>query len=92
MAGLEVDYIIIEVDGESVLEYSDSHIVRLIRNAIDKAMERSVVLAVMAARIYDALVNSRMGKVYHIAQNTEFDVNAWSENKIFNVRYADKHL
>lgn len=86
MAGLEADYVIIEVDGKSVLEYSDSYIVRLIRNAIDKARDRSVVLAVMTARIYDALVNPRLGRVHSITQNAEFDVKAWSENKIFSVR------
>ncbi|VDL60140.1 unnamed protein product [Hymenolepis diminuta] len=88
LAGVKVNDVIIEVNGESVLEYSDSYIIRMIRNAIHESENRSIGLAVMPARIYDALMNPRNGKVYNIDQNAEMDVNTWSENKIFGVKLA----
>ncbi|KAL5108645.1 hypothetical protein TcWFU_002791 [Taenia crassiceps] len=86
MSGFEPDYHIVEVAGESVLEYDDSHIIRLIRIAIERSSARVVELAVIPSRFYDMLMDSRKGKVCTIVRDAEFDVNAWSENKVFGVR------
>nr|CDS27969.1 pdz domain containing protein [Hymenolepis microstoma] len=88
LAGLKVNDVIIEVNKESVLEYSDSYIIRMIRNAIHESENRSVELGVVPAKIYDALMNVKNGKVYKIDQKAEMDVNAWSDNKIFGVKPA----
>ncbi|VDO06714.1 unnamed protein product [Rodentolepis nana] len=88
LAGLKVNDVIIEVNKESVLEYSDSYIIRLIRNAIHESKNRSVVLGVVPSTIYDALMNDKNGKIYKIDRKAEMDVNAWKDNKIFGVKPA----
>ncbi|KAH9284273.1 hypothetical protein ECG_03191 [Echinococcus granulosus] len=85
MSGFEPDYQIVEVAGESVLEYDDSHIIRLIRTAIERSSTRATELALVPSRIYDILMDPRKGKVCTIVRDAEFDVNAWSDNKVFGV-------
>ncbi|KAL5965753.1 Syntenin-2 [Taenia solium] len=86
MSGFEPDYQIVEVAGESVLEHDDSHIIRLIRTAIGRSSARAVELAVIPSRFFDLLMDPRKGKVCTIVRDAEFDVNAWSDNKVFGVR------
>ncbi|VDM22714.1 unnamed protein product [Hydatigera taeniaeformis] len=86
ISGLEPDYQIVEVAGESVLEYDDSHIIRLIRTAIRRSLTRAVELAVIPSQFYDVLMDPRRGEVYTLVRDAEFDVNAWSDNKVFGVR------
>lgn len=86
MCGIQPDYRIIEVAGESVLEYSDSHIIRLIRNGINSTSAKSVELTVIPTRIYDVIVDPRKGQLFTIVKDAEFDVNAWTDNKVFGAR------
>lgn len=85
IVGLEPDYHIIEVDGQSVLNCADSQIVRLMRNAINRPNSRKVELAVIPERIYLALVNPKIGKHYNVIRNAGFNIGFWTENKVFGV-------
>ncbi|VDD82618.1 unnamed protein product [Mesocestoides corti] len=85
VCGFKPDYQIVEVNGQSVVSYVDSLIVRLIRNALGRNVGRRVEVAVIPKRVYDVLMDPRKGKHYNVISNAGFNLEFWTAHKVFGV-------
>ncbi len=84
-SGFKPNYHIIEVDGVSVLNFTDEQMVRMMRNRINKHMRREVDVTVIPERVFDTLTDKRVGKHYNVISNAGFNIAFWTEAMISGV-------